>query len=121
MIPRPSAAKATALVLSICLLALSPSVRAERILLEAEAFTAYHEIGFNPIINYGAYLFGLDYPGEWVEYLIANVSTLGTRSVTIKAIGEAGVPYHLRVTATPDNPANSQSVDVTFTGKGLSG
>jgi hypothetical protein len=73
------------LVLLVGLVALAASANAQGIIVEAEAYSAYHNEGGNPIMwvdcgaaSGGRAVEGLDYPGDWIEVAL----TIGNGSFT---------------------------------------
>jgi hypothetical protein len=97
---------------------------AEQIVVEAEDFIDFYDIGFNPIMQYtaGIYvtLMGPDYPGEWVEYTLP-VTAYGSYSFSMLCWGDDGVKYLLNIYFMPDSGGEIQSITASFTGAGCFG
>lgn len=99
----------------------SMPLSAAQITVEAEHFTAFHDITFNPIEQYtvGMYvtLRGPDFPGEWVEYALP-VSEFGSYSFSMICWGDLGITYTFNVYFVPDSGGETQSITTSFTGTG---
>jgi len=90
---------------------------AQTLTIQAEYFTASHDIDYAPIASAGSYLTGLDYPDEWTEYAL-GVSSYGLYSVQMYCRGDLGVDYIIRLIMTPMGTGDVQSVDIEFRGAG---
>ena len=105
----------------LCILAFPSVSSAERILVQAENYSSYYNLLGGDIYRDEFRVYGIDYPGEWTEYLVSGVVVLGTRSVTLRAWGDLGVQYHLQVSVTPENETVGEAVDIFFIGRGRCG
>ena len=104
-------------VASLLIATLPVASSAQVIELQAEAYTAAHNIANYPISPAGSSLFGLDYPEEWTEYEL-EVDTLGTFSIQMVAKGEDGLTYALQLVFTAAVSGDQQVNDISFVGLG---
>jgi len=94
------------------------SAAPDALIIQAEEFTDYNELGFRQIYaNPVGFLEGLDSTGEWTEY-DADFFASGTWSAAIYLQGAAGIPYHLQLILTPAGGGDSQVVNFEFVGAG---
>jgi hypothetical protein len=116
-------------IAAFLVLALSLPIPAQSVKLkiEGESYTVTNDIAGNPIMSGevggcsgGFALLGLDYPGEWVNY-VAVFDTLGYYTTSIVCKGTAGITCTLKATFFPILPGPSQSVFYSFVGSGLDG
>lgn len=98
------------------LIAPLPAV-AQVLTLQAEYYTASHDIDYDVIQSLSGYLFGLDYGDEWTEYHL-TVNSWGEYSVSMLVRGNLGAAYQLRLIFTADGSGNEQTINVPFTGSG---
>ncbi|MFH1754377.1 MAG: hypothetical protein ABIA59_01625 [Candidatus Latescibacterota bacterium] len=112
------------LLFVLCLLfAMAPSgVIAETITIQAESFSAWNDLGFNPIQSTAApacaggyMLTGIDMAGEWVEYQI-DVAAFGSYTARMLCRGDFGVEYTFGVTLTGIPSGEVQNFTLRFTG-----
>jgi hypothetical protein len=115
---------AAAFVLS---LSIPISAYSTKLKIEGESYTSTHDIAGNPIMSgdvggcSGGYaLLGMDWPGEWVNYVV-TFDTLGYYSTSVVCKGSAGITCTLKATFFPIMPGESQSVFYSFVGSGISG
>ena len=101
------------------------SVSAQRLAIEAEAYTASNETGGAAIQSLplsgcsgGYFLYGLDTPGEWVQYDV-TLSDSGAFSFALKCRGVFDRQYGFRLVFTPVDGGEPQTVDFTFVGMGF--
>ena len=105
----------------LCILAFPSVSSAERILVQAETYSSYYNIYGGDIYSDEFRVYGLDYPGEWTEYLVSDVVVLGTRSVSVRVWGDLNVQYHIQVSVTPEDETVGQVIDIFFVGRGRCG
>jgi hypothetical protein len=115
--------KRTATILLVILCAAGTAAPAT-IEIEAEDFECCYDCGLDhiqrtpaPIGTGLAVLIGLDCPDEWIEYLL-EVDAFGEYGVVMRARGNIGVHYQLRLTLTGHTSGQSQTVDLIFDGAG---
>jgi hypothetical protein len=108
----------------LAILCAAGTASAATIEIEAEDFECCNDCGLDRIMRTPALvgtgqalLVGLDYPDEWVEYVV-EVPTFGEYGVVMRARGDIGVSYHMRLTVTGQTSGQSQTVDLTFDGLG---
>lgn len=102
---------AAAVALSSC------PARAADAYVQAENYTLSHDIGYTLIAPNGILLQGLDYPGEWTEYVLPQLP-FGTYRVSMRCWGDVNVPYELYLKTFPAQGEEPQTVDLKFTGLG---
>lgn len=101
-----------------CLALLVPfPAAAQTLTIEAEYYTASHDIDYAPITAMGPYLEGLDCADEWTEYQV-GVSNFGLYSVQMYCRGNYNVNYLLRLIMTPMGSGDVQTIDIPFKGAG---
>jgi hypothetical protein len=108
----------------VLLLVIPAAVHAQAVVIEAESFVDFSELGnvhISAVSDSGCSgrnkLVGLDYPEEWTEYPMPLDST-GVYAPRLWCRGNAGQEYHLQLTLTPDTMGSPQTIDFTFTGIG---
>ena len=97
------------LIVFVLLIAIAPaSVNAGSIVVEAEDFVAYNNLGgvmissaLGPGCSGGYMLIGLDIPREWTQYDL-SCSQSGFYSVLMKCRGTFSQSYLLRLALTPE-------------------
>jgi hypothetical protein len=113
--------------LPLVLIALVPAgeARSQRVTIEAESYTAYSETGgaqIQPIVlsgcSGGYFLYGLDAPGEWVQYDYA-ANREGLFSCSIKCRGTLNRSYSFRAVFTPVAGGDARTVNFNFIGEGF--
>lgn len=109
--------KKTLLAVCILFLFVPAAAGAQTITVQAEYYTAKHDIDYIPISAAGYYLQGLDYTDEWTEYAV-GVSNYGQYSVQMYCRGDTGVNYLIRLILTPMGTGDPVSVDIPFRGTG---
>ena len=101
--------------------AVSVSVRAEQIVVEAEDYLSYYDFAYTLIspLNVGltVVLQGLDMSGEWTEYTLP-VTAYGSYSFSMVCFGDLNMPYVFNVYFIPKSGGTQQMITVSFTGKG---
>ncbi len=85
---------------------------------QAESYTDFYDAGYIQIRSYLGILEGLDYPGEWTEYLLPPLP-YGTYQVHMRCWGDP-VPYILHLVTYPVQGEEPQTIEIQFTGKGSS-
>jgi len=110
-------------ILAIVAVATTATANAERVQIEAEDFTASHDILFEPIrkldapdCSGGYMLVGLDCADEWTEYDL-TISSLGTWVATMKCRGDYLLTYTFRLTFTANRSGDNFSIDMTYVGQ----
>jgi hypothetical protein len=88
------------------------------IAIEAEIYTASHNIDGSPIDPFGFYLWGLDYADEWTEYDF-QVDDAHDYSIHVLMRGDDGVTCTLQLILTAATSGDTQSCEVTFLGSGM--
>lgn len=112
----------------LCLtaLCLAPSILfAQRQLIEAEDFLTSYDAGGAAIqalplagCSGGYFLFGLDIPGEWVEYELA-VEASGVFGFTMTCRGTLNRQYALKLVFSPAGGGAASTVEFSFVGEGF--
>lgn len=112
----------------VCLAALciAPSiVLAQRQLIEAEDFSTSYDWGGAAIqalplsgCSGGYFLYGLDTPGEWVEYEL-GVNASGVFGFTMTCRGTLNRPYALKLAFFPAGGGPASTVEFSFVGEGF--
>ena len=109
-------------VVSVALSVVPVTLFAQRLAIEAETYTASNETGGAQIQSLplsgcsgGYFLYGLDTPGEWVQYDV-TLSGSGTFSFTLKCRGVVNRDYGFHLVFTPVGGGEAQTVDFTFVG-----
>ena len=109
----------------LIVLVVAPEAGAQRYTIEAESYTSYSDAGGEQIqsiyssgCSNGYFLYGLDTPGEWVQYDLAP-NTAGVFSCGIKCRGALNRDYAFRAVFTPVTGGNPQTVDFAFAGQGF--
>ncbi len=99
---------------------------AQTITVEAENFTASHDIAYEVIrsassssCSGGYWLIGLDYNGEWVQYNLP-VTSFGYYQPRLRCMGDMGSPFNLILTVYPPKVGDPQTSTFNFTGTGYS-
>jgi len=112
-------------ILSVAFSLVPATLSAQRLAIEAESYTASNETGGAQIQSLplsgcsgGYFLYGLDTPGEWVQYDVA-LGASGTFSFTLKCRGVLSREYGFRLVFTPVDGGEAQTVDFTFVGMGF--
>lgn len=112
-------------ILSVAFSVIPVSLSAQRLAIEAESYTASNETGGAAIQSLplsgcsgGYFLYGLDTPGEWVQYDV-TLGGSGTFSFTLKCRGVFSREYGFRLVLTPVDGGEPQTVDFTFVGMGF--
>ncbi|UCF04170.1 MAG: hypothetical protein JSV33_09465 [bacterium] len=107
------------------LISVPTAIRAQTITMEAESYIDYNDIGGTLIQSVpgdgcsgGYMLIGLDVTDEWTEY--SNpVPDAGIYRVVAKCRGDAGTPYNLQMTFTPQPFGGlPETITFSFTGYG---
>lgn len=89
------------------------------IIIHGNEFTDSYNIALNPITaSIGGYVYGLDYPGEWVEYQFST-NEFGTSSTYLTVQGQDGVSFHLQLSLRPFGVVDEQLFEFVFTGVGF--
>jgi hypothetical protein len=112
-------------IASVVFLLIPVTLSAQRLAIEAESYTASNDTGGAQIQSLplsgcsgGYFLYGLDTPGEWVQYDVA-LGASGTFSFILKCRGVFDREYGFRLVFTPVDGAEAQTVDFTFVGMGF--
>jgi hypothetical protein len=112
------------MVFAACAMAMAlPAPAVSQIIkIEAENYADSYDIAFELIrlvpFDGGAFLFGLDYPGEWTEYPL-TVETFGEYGIRMMCRGEMGETCQFRLFITEAVSGHTQTCDVYFTGAGF--
>ena len=112
-------------ILSITLVLVPAAAIAQRLTIEAENYTSCGDAGGAQVQSIestgcsgGYFLYGLDTPGEWVQYDLAP-NTAGIYSLGMKCRGTLNRDYAFRALFTPLNGGSPQTVDFNFAGEGF--
>jgi hypothetical protein len=115
----------TAITCIALLLFTTPAaIFAQTITMEAESFIDHYDIGGTPIQSVpgdgcsgGYMLIGLDVTDEWTQYQ-RSIPDAGIYRITAKCRGDAGQPYSLQMTFTPQPYGSPETITFNFTGYG---
>ncbi len=110
------------IILAVLLVSLgSGAASADQLVVEAEDYVDYYDFAFDMIgalpIGYTVVLQGLDISGEWAEYTVPVVN-YGSYSFSMICWGDQYVPFSFNLYFTPESGGDTQTMTVSFTGKG---
>jgi hypothetical protein len=111
---------------AILIATMTAAVADELVRFEGEHFGLTHNIGLENIqiltgssCSGGYMLYGLDYPGEWVEYNQVHIDTLGYYVPRARIMGEYQARYEIQLTFTPCLGGDSETSVITVFGSGF--
>ena len=109
------------LALVAAVLALSPrAARAVDVFVQAENRTSSYNIMPDAITDNGLFLMGLDYEGEWAEFLVP-AAPFGIYTVTMRCWGELNVRYTFHLATRPVLGEDPQTFILSYIGRGSCG
>lgn len=113
--------KTAHIIIAVILLSLliPASISAQIITIQAEAFADSNDIAYGVIRSLGAYIEGLDYPDEWVEYELFGLSAFGEYSVRVTIRGTENTLCELSLILTGGDSGDTQTCDFAFVGTGM--
>jgi len=111
-----------ALLMSV---AIPVSVFSQGVWIEAENYSASHDLGMDPIrpatltgCSGNRILAGMDLPGEWTEYDL-TVTDFGIYSVSMYCRGNSGQNYPFQMVLIEEVSGDMQLIDISFVGNGM--